>query len=74
MIRAAGAEVWYLPPYSPDYNPVEQLWSKVKAFLRKAKARTSQALLTAVGQALRTVTSDDVSGWYAHCGYVTTQA
>jgi transposase len=74
MIRAAGAEAWYLPPYRRDYNPVEQLRSKVKAFLRKAKARTSQALLTAVGQALRTVTSDDVSGWYAHCGYVTTRA
>lgn len=63
MMQSVGAHVWYVPPYSPDDNPVEPLGSKVKAFLRKAQARTLHALVAAVGQALRTVTSDDVRGW-----------
>jgi len=73
-ITQAGAEVIFLPPYSPDLNPIEQLWSKVKASLRQAKARTLDALVKAIGEALASVTAADVAGWFAHCGYVTTQS
>jgi transposase len=69
MLEHAGAEVWHLPPYSPDFNPIEKMWSKIKAYLRKAKARTSTALLRAIGRALRTVTAADAAGWFQHCGY-----
>jgi len=69
MLERAGAEVWHLPPYSPDFNPIEKMWSKIKAYLRKAKARTSTALLRVIGRALRTVTADDAAGWFQHCGY-----
>ena len=72
-IRAAGAEVMFLPPYSPDSNPIEQMWSKVKAFLRALRARTPSGLLTGIRDALRSVTPDDVLGWFSHCGYVATQ-
>ncbi len=69
MLERAGFEVWYLPPYSPDFNPIEKMWSKIKAYLRKAKARTSRALLRAIARALRTITSADAAGWFQHCGY-----
>ena len=69
MLERAGVEVWHLPPYSPDFNPIEKMWSKIKTYLRKAKARTSTALLRAIGRALRTVTADDAAGWFQHCGY-----
>ena len=72
-IRAAGAEVWFLPPYSPDLNPVEQMWSKVKAFLRALKARTLDALVDGIRDGLRLVTSSDAIGWFDHCGYVAMQ-
>jgi len=72
-IRAAGAEVLFLPPYSPDLNPIEQLWSKVKAYLRKLKARTLEALIDGIREALATVTASDAQGWFGHCGYVHTQ-
>jgi len=72
-IAAVGARVVFLPPYSPDLNPVEQLWSKVKAFLRQWKARTLEALIAAIRQALKTVTAADARGWFRHCGYVNTQ-
>lgn len=71
-VRKAGAGVWYLPPYSPDYNPIEKIWAKVKAFVRKAKARTTEALWDAFAQALRTVTADDCRNSFAHCGYPAT--
>jgi transposase len=73
-ILAAGAEVLFLPPYSPDFNPIEQMWSKVKAFLRALKARTQSGLLAGIRDALRSVTPDDVLGWFSHCGYVATQS
>jgi transposase len=60
----------HLPPYSPDLNPIEQYWSKLKAFLRAAKARTREALDTAVACALATVTESDARAWFAHSGYV----
>jgi transposase len=72
-IESCGARVWFLPPYSPDLNPIEKMWSKVKAFLRKAKARTLDALIDAIRDALRSVTPCDVLGWFKDCGYVTTQ-
>ena len=68
-IVAKGARVAYLPPYSPDYNPVEKCWSKIKTFLRKAKARTREALEEALRQALLQITEADVRAWFTHCGY-----
>jgi len=73
-LRRAGAGVWYLPPYSPDYNPIEKVWAKVKAFLRKARARTTEALWDAFAQALQTVTAEDCANSFAHCGYPATNA
>jgi transposase len=73
LIQQAGPELWFLPPYSPDFNPLEKMWSKVKAFLRKIKARTEQALERAIGAALRTTTLQDAAGWFRHCGYGHTQ-
>ena len=72
-IRAAGAEVVFLPPYSPDLNPIEQLWSKVKAYLRKLKARTLETLIDGIREALAAVTASDAQGWFGDCGYVHTQ-
>lgn len=68
-IEAAGARLIYLPPYSPDFNPIEQCWSKVKTFLRAAKARTREALDDAISRAFQTVTADDAAGWFTHAGY-----
>ena len=70
LIRSAGAEVRFLPSYSPDLNPIEKMWSKVKAFLRAAKARTQEALFDAIAAALKTVTPQDTEGWFTSCGYV----
>lgn len=67
-IEAAGAEVWFLPPHSPDFNPIEKMWSKIKAFLRAAKARTYDALLKAIAAALKRVTVSDAIGWFESCG------
>jgi len=71
-LRRAGAAVWFLPPYSPDYNPIEKIWAKVKAHLRKAGARTTEALWGAFAQALQTVTAADCQNSFAHCGYPAT--
>ena len=69
-IAAPGARLLYLPPYSPDLNPIEPCWSKIKTFLRAAKARTREALDTAVTSALATVTASDARAWFAHSGDV----
>jgi transposase len=69
LIEARGATVEFLPPYSPDLNPIENCWSKAKAFLRKIKARTFDELITALAQALRSVSPQDAAAWFAHCGY-----
>jgi transposase len=69
LITQAGAEVRFLPAYSPDLNPIEMMWSKVKSLLRKAQARTDQDLLSAIAAALRAVTAQDALGWFAACGY-----
>ncbi len=71
LINAAGAEVWYLPPYSPDFNPIEQMWSKVKQILRSLAARTLDGLIKAIGSAFDQVTTDDLLGWFTHGGYTT---
>jgi transposase len=68
-LARAGASVWHLPPYAPDFNPIEEMWSKVKGVLRSIKARTADALLDAIGAALRAATATDAQGWFAHCGY-----
>jgi transposase len=69
LITQAGAEARFLPAYSPDLNPIELLWSKVKARLRAAEARTHADLLAAIAAALRAVTADNARGWFAACGY-----
>lgn len=68
-IEAAGARVIYLPPYSPDFNPIEMCWSKVKEYLRAQAARTSKALDDAIARGLDLVTISDLRGWFGHCGY-----
>ncbi len=70
---AAGATVRSLPAYSPDLNPIEKMFSKLKAFLRKAKARSVNALHEALGDGLRTVTASDIAGWFRCRGYRHTQ-
>lgn len=71
LIGAAGATVRYLPAYSPDLNPIERLFSKLKAWLRKTKARTVDGLIEAMGEGLRAVRASDIRGWFAHSGYLT---
>lgn len=68
-IEARGARLEYLPPYSPDLNPIEQCWAKVKAALRAAKARTLDDLMAALVQALQSISKHDVIAWFTHCGY-----
>lgn len=68
-IEARGAKVIYLPPYSPDLNPIEKCWSKIKTYLRAAKARTRETLEQALKEALLLVTERDAQGWFASCGY-----
>jgi transposase len=72
LIEARGAELRFLPAYSPDLNPIEMMWSKVKAHLRQAKARTDSDLLAAIGQALHTVSASDAQGFFRHAGYMCT--
>ena len=69
LIEARGAELVFLPSYSPDLNPIEEAFSKIKNILRKLGARTHQALLDAMEEALCKVTPSDAAGWFDHCGY-----
>ena len=69
LIVNAGAQVLFLPAYSPDLNPIEKMWSKVKQWLRSAEARTPSDLITAIGQALAQITPQDALGWFVSCGY-----
>lgn len=68
-IEARGATVWFLPPYSPDLNPIEKMWSRIRALLRKAKARDPEALFKAIGRAFNAVSHTYISNWFASCGY-----
>jgi transposase len=69
MIEAVGCRLLLLPAYSPDFNPIEQAFAKLKAHLRSAAARTFETLVTAIRQALDTITAADARGFFAHCGY-----
>ena len=69
VAEARGAQVLWLSPYSPDFSPIEQCWSKIKAYLRGAKARTADALDEGLAQAIGLVTKADIRGWFKHCGY-----
>jgi transposase len=69
LIEERGCEFVYLPPYSPDFNPIEQAFSKLKASLRRAEARTREALIEAMGAALSTISAQDASGFFGFCGY-----
>jgi len=69
LIEEKGCQLWLLPSYSPDMNPIEEAFSKVKVLLRKAKARTLEALFEATAQALLAVSAADARGYFDHCGY-----
>jgi transposase len=69
LIEERGAELVYLPPYSPDFNPIEEAFSKIKRLVRKAESRSRKALVEAIGAALSAVTASDAKGFFEHCGY-----
>ena len=71
LIESAGAKLIYLSPYSPEFSPIENFWSKVKAILKKIKARTYQDLINSITNAMSTVTQNDIRNWFAHCCYCT---
>lgn len=68
-IEAVGADLWYLPPYSPDLNPIEKMWSKVKTWLRRVSAVTLDALNAAIADALRAVKPNECGNYFTACGY-----
>jgi transposase len=68
-LQKRGAQLYYLPPYSPDYNPIEQAWSKIKTLLRGVGARTRRKLYRSLHSALAQVTAQDAEAWFRHCGY-----
>jgi transposase len=69
LIEQRGCELIYLPPYSPDFNPIEEAFSKIKGLLRKAEARSREALIEAMGRAISAVTPQDAQGFFEHRGY-----
>jgi transposase len=69
LIEGRGADLVFLPSYSPDLNPIEEAFSKIKALVRKVGARVREALVEAIGRALAAVTPEDATGWFAHAGY-----
>jgi transposase len=69
LLEGRGADVVFLPSYSPDLNPIEEAFSKIKQLVRKVGARGGEALVEAIAQALATVTTEDAAGWFAHAGY-----
>ena len=71
LIEAVGATVRFLPAYSPDLNPIEAMFSKLKTALRRLKARTFAELFDALGEALKSIMPNDIRGWFGHCGYAT---
>lgn len=70
MIEARGGQILFLPAYSPDFTPIEEAFSKLKAWLRRVGARTREALLEAIAEALERITTQDAHGWFWHCGYL----
>ena len=73
LIEECGCHLVFLPSYSPDFNPIEEAFSKVKTLLRKAKARSFEALVEASGRALSAMSEEDAHGFFVHCGYATPQ-
>ena len=71
LVEERGAKLLYLPPYSPDYNPIEEAFAKIKSLMRKAEARTRETLLEAMGKAISTVSARDARDFFEHCGYGT---
>jgi transposase len=71
-VRSAGARLMFLPPYSPDLTPIERLWSKLKAYLRRVAARTKDAVYRGLGEALETVTTQDIVAWFQHASLCAT--
>jgi transposase len=69
LIEARGADLVFLPSYSPDLNPIEEAFSKIKALVRKEGARLREVLVEVIGRALAAVTTEDAAGWFAHAGY-----
>jgi|SRR5215217_3281346 len=69
LVKGRGADLVFLPSYSPDLNPIEEAFSKIKALVRKEGARVREALVEAIGRALAAVTPEDAAGWFAHAGY-----
>jgi transposase len=69
LIEERGCELLYLPSYSPDLNPIEEAFAKIKGLVRKAEARTREALVEAISSALSAITTEDVRGFFEHCGY-----
>ena len=72
IIEQRGAELMYLPSYSPDLNPIEEAFSKMKGLLRKVEARSRETLLEAIGAAISAVSDRDARGFFEHCGYLAT--
>jgi transposase len=69
LLEERGCELLYLPPYSPDLNPIEEAFSKIKGILRKAQSRSREATIEAMGRALEVITPQDTRGFFEHCGY-----
>jgi len=69
LVEAVGAEVRFLPAYSPDLNPIEKMWSKIKSLLRSYEARTPEELDEAISKAFSKITAKDAMGYFASCGY-----
>ena len=69
LIKAAGGRLIHLPVYSPDFNPIEECFSKIKEILRSSKARSVRKLRNALKKAIEKISADDICGWFAHCGY-----
>jgi len=70
LIEGCGAHLEFLPPYSPDFNPIEQCWSKIKTVLRRLKARTFDELVEALSVAFESISPKDARAWFAYCGYL----
>lgn len=72
-IESVGARLLFLPPYSPDFSPIENMWSKIKSILRKVAPRTERQFKKAVAHAFKSITKNDLLGWFKHCGYQVTK-
>jgi transposase len=70
QIEARGCQLLFLPPYSPDFSPIEEAFSKLKTYLRRTEARTGEALQEAIIEAMKTITAKDARGWFEHGGYL----